>query len=172
MKTKQGIYSAIIIVAVAAVILLFLPANKTRAPEINVNSIDGRILNLNSLTGRTVLVTFWATSCSICIQEMPHLIDLYKELNRDGFEIIGIAMYYDPPNRVVELSEQKEIPYPVALDIDGNAAKAFGRIKATPTSFLIGPDGTIVQSYTGEMDIDKLRIKIKQLIKNNNTNFF
>ena len=100
---------------------------------------------------------------------MPHLIALYDELNKDGFEIIGIAMSYDPPNRVVELSERKNIPYPIALDIDGSAAKAFGNVKVTPTSFLIGPQGNIVQKNTGEMNIKDLRMKVKELLQINLT---
>jgi len=96
---------------------------------------------------------------------MPHLVELYKQLNKDGLEIIGIAMPYDPPNRVLELTERKEIPYPIALDIEGVASKAFGNISATPTSFLIDSFGNIIQQKTGEMDIEQLRIKIKKLLQ-------
>jgi thiol-disulfide isomerase/thioredoxin len=46
------------------------------------------------------LVTFWATTCPSCIEEIPHLIDLYRELNPKGLEIIGVAMAYDPPEQV------------------------------------------------------------------------
>ena len=74
-------------------------------------------------------------------------------------------MPYDPPNRVLELTERKEIPYPIALDIEGVASKAFGNISATPTSFLIDSFGNIIQQKTGEMDIEQLRIKIKKLLQ-------
>ncbi len=78
-------------------------------------------------------------------------------------------MSYDPPNQVVELSERRNIPYPIALDIDGNAAKAFGNVKVTPTSFLIGPKGNIIQQKTGEMNIKDLRMRVKALLQTNLT---
>ena len=161
-------------IALTAVIIFFTvntfsPQTK-KAPDFSVNTIDGQVLNLGTFTGKPVLVTFWATTCSTCIQEMPHLVNLYEELNNEGLEIISIAMYYDPPNRVVELSQQKELPYPVALDIEGKTAQAFGNIKATPTSFLISPNGMIIQKQVGELNIDQLRTEIKQLIENNKTN--
>ena len=96
---------------------------------------------------------------------MPHLVELYKQLNKEGLEIIGIAMSYDPPNHVLELTEKKEIPYPIALDIEGLASKAFGNISVTPTSFLIDSLGNIIQQETGEIDIDQLRIRIKELLQ-------
>ena len=171
MKTKVISIAAITIIAVSTMLWLWLkPVNLVNAPDITVNTIDGQTLNFKSFAGKTLLVSFWATTCSICLQEMPHLVDLYNELNNAGFEIIGIAMYYDPPNRVVELSEQKNIPYPIALDIDGHAARAFGNVQTTPTNFLISPEGIIIQQQEGEMNIDKLRTTIKQLLRTDGSN--
>jgi peroxiredoxin len=90
---------------------------------------------------------------------MPHLIDLHRELGPRGFEIVAIAMAYDPPEQVRELARQKQLPYTVAID-DGSAAVAFGDVKLTPTSFLIDPQGRIVQQKLGEMDMEQLRIRI------------
>lgn len=141
----------------------------TKVPDINLNFIDGRKIAINSFKGKPLLVTFWSTTCSTCIKEMPHLVELYNELNKEGFEIIAIAMPYDPPNRVIELSEKKGITYPVALDIEGLAMQAFGDVRVTPTSFLVDSLGNIVEQKTGEMDIKQLRIRIKELLKTSNT---
>ena len=73
-------------------------------------------------------------------------------------------MSYDPPNRVVELSASEKLPYSIVLDIDGNAAKAFGDIQATPTSFLVDADGQIVERMTGKINIDSLRQQIIKMI--------
>ena len=103
-------------------------------------------------------------TCSICLEEIPHLTKLHNDANKYGLEIIGVAMSYDPPNRVVELSKKKKIPYPIALDINSYAESAFGNIKATPTNFLIDNNGYIIQRFVGKIDIDSLRSKIKKLI--------
>jgi peroxiredoxin len=166
MKTKVTLSVAVlIIVALSSFVFYNSSQGLNKVPDISLNIIDGRKIEFSSLRGKPLLVTFWSTTCSTCIKEMPHLVELYKQLNKDGLEIIGIAMPYDPPNRVVELSEKKEIPYPIALDIDGIASKAFGNISVTPTSFLIDSLGNIIQQKTGEMDIEQLRIKIKKLLQ-------
>ena len=141
------------------------PGELDSAPDIELKIIDGRKIMLKELQGQPVLVTFWATTCKGCIKEMPHLISLYNELEPQGLEIVGIAMSYDPPNRVLELTKRAKIPYPIALDIDGNTAIAFGNVMFTPTSFLIAPDGKIVKYKIGEMDIKKIREKIITMIK-------
>ncbi len=137
----------------------------TKVPDISLNFIDGRKVDFETFKGKPLLVTFWSTTCSTCVKEMPYLVELYNELNKEGFEIIAIAMPYDPPNMVVELSEKKGITYPIALDIEGLAMKAFGDVSLTPTSFLIDSLGNIVEQKTGEIDIKQLRTRIKELLK-------
>ncbi|MEE9552568.1 MAG: TlpA disulfide reductase family protein [Gammaproteobacteria bacterium] len=149
---------AILALVVICTTLLWLSQNNSsQAPDISFRIIDGRRIDLKTLQGQPVLVTFWATTCKVCAIEMPQLMALYDELASQGLEIIGVAMAYDPPNRVLKMSKQKQIPYPIALDIDGNLARAFGNVLYTPTSFLIAPDGTIVKHKTGEMNINKLK---------------
>ena len=116
------------------------------------------------MRGRPVLVNFWATTCPGCVKEIPHLAELYRALAPDGLEIIGVAMAYDPPNLVIELSKARRIPYPIALDIKGEAARAFGDVRVTPSSFLIGPDGRIMHRKIGELDMDKLRSLLEDML--------
>lgn len=141
------------------------PSGLKQAPELTVKTIKGEDISLGSLRGRPVLVTFWATSCPGCLEEMPHLIALYEELHPQGLEIIGVAMSYDPPNHVVNLVEQRAVPYPIALDLQERAAQAFGDVRLTPTSFLIAPDGRIVRQKIGEMDMNRLRNTILGLLE-------
>ncbi len=135
-----------------------------QAPDITFPLLDGRELSLSSLAGKPVLITFWASTCIECRKEMPYLITLYNELSASGFEIIAVAMPYDPPNRVLEASQNHKVPYAVALDIDGKAVQAFGNVAVTPSAFLIAPDGNIVSSYTGRIDIEQLRDHILVLL--------
>jgi len=148
--------------------LWFTPTGITSAPDITVSTIRGEKIRLSSLQGRPLLVTFWATTCPGCIKEMPHLVELYKELAPKGFEIIGIAMPYDPPNQVIALTEKRQLPYPIALDITGEAARAFGDVRLTPSSFLIAPDGSVAHQKVGEMDIPKLRTLIIDMLAQSN----
>ena len=140
------------------------PARITVAPDVTLSTIHGDKIVLSALRGRPVLVNFWATTCPGCIREMPQLVELYRELGPKGLEVIGIAMPYDPPNLVITMSDARHIPYPIALDINGDAAHAFGNVRLTPSSFLIAPDGRIVQQKTGAIDTPELRAAIVNLL--------
>ena len=135
----------ILLLAGAAAFLWLSPSGFQQAPSVTVTTLEGKQVSLASLQGRPVLVTFWATTCPGCVKEMPHMVDLYRELGPQGLEIVAIAMSYDPPEQVRELVRQKQLPYTIALDTDGSVAKAFGNVKLTPTNFLLDPQGHIVQ---------------------------
>jgi peroxiredoxin len=134
-------------------------------PDITVVTTTGERIALAGMRGKPLLVTFWATTCSTCLEEMPHLIDLYHELSPRGLKVIGIAIFYDPPNRVLAMQESRSIPYTIALDIEAHASRAFGEVGLTPTTFLIAPDGRIVYRVTGSMDLDKVRNEILVMLK-------
>ena len=166
MKIKLILSVAALIIFAVTVFSFFVSSQDLdEVPNISLNIIDGRKIKIDSMKGKPLLVTFWSTTCSTCIKEMPHLVELYNQFNKDGLEIIGIAMPYDPPNRVLELTKKRALPYPIALDIEGLASKAFGNIDVTPTSFLIDSFGNIIQQKTGEMDLEQLRVKIKKLLQ-------
>ncbi|MGB5260352.1 MAG: TlpA disulfide reductase family protein [Gammaproteobacteria bacterium] len=165
MKFRQALITLCAVALLATLGYRWLaPAGLQHSPDISLMTIKGEKLQLDSYRGRPLLVTFWATTCPGCIREMPHLIELYQELHPQGLEIIGIAMDYDPPNQVLAMSKARAIPYPIALDIQADAAHAFGDVRLTPTSFLIAPDGRIVYQKTGEMDMLKIRKEILAML--------
>jgi thiol-disulfide isomerase/thioredoxin len=135
-----------------------------RAPQVQFAIIGSDPVRMESLTGAPLVVNFWATTCSICRSEMPKLAALYEELRPGGLELIGVAMPYDPPNLVAEYARRSSIPYPVSLDIDAEIVDAFGGVKVTPTTFLIGPDSRVLGRYEGRLDFAALRRAIRALI--------
>ena len=158
MRLKAVLFAVIAVSLIASFAVLRLaPDEPVRVPDLTVTTLQGQPFSIPRLQGKPLLVNFWATSCRSCLEEIPRLIELHRELNPNGFEIIGIAMPYDPPNRVIAVSQAKQIPYPIALDIRGEAARAFGNIRLTPSSFLIAPDGRVIHRQTGELQLGKLR---------------
>lgn len=164
MRKEYAAIAFLLLLVTAIGWVWFSPAGLNTAPDITFQTIDNRKIDLQSLRGRPVLVTFWATTCSGCMHEMPHLISLYNEYKNKGLEIIGVAMPYDIPSHVVQLVNERNVPYPIALDVDSSITSAFGNVMLTPTSFLIAPDGTIIKHKIGEMDIESLRKQIKDLL--------
>lgn len=137
--------------------LIYTLVSKPQAPGSIFTTLKGEKISLDDLRGKVVLVNFWATSCPGCIKEMPGMVETYKHYKSKGFEIIAVAMPYDPPNYVLKFVQDWQLPFPVALDVKGEAVAAFGNVTLTPTSFLIGKDGTLLEKKIGELDFVKLK---------------
>lgn len=123
------------------------------APQVSFKTLKSELpLKLNQM-GKPLLVSFWSTSCVICLKEMPHLAEIYREFKPKGFEMVAVAMPFDRPSDVVELSEAAGWPFLVALDLDSQVLEAFGEIHGTPTAFLIDQNGDVVNKYVGAIDL-------------------
>jgi peroxiredoxin len=83
---------------------------------------------------------------------MPATIKHFNTLAPKGFETIAVAMQYDPANYVKNYAETRKLPFTVAIDAQGEIAKAFGDVKLTPTAFLIDKQGHIIKRYLGNYD--------------------
>ena len=161
-ETTISSIALIVVLAFAAVWLM--PVGMRQAPPLVGQTLDGRTLTLEQLRGKPVLVTFWATTCPSCIEEVPHLITLYQELNPNGLEIIGGAMAYDPPEQVRAMAVQRQIPYPIVMDRQERIAQAYDNVRLTPTTVLISPEGQIVQYQLGLLNMPKLRETIRGML--------
>jgi len=148
-----------LIPAAILALLIFLGfslSNKTQAPTITFTTIEGKKISMADLKGKVVLVNFWATDCPGCIKEMPDLIKTYNDYKSKGFEIISVAMPYDPPAQVLNYTRQKALPFPVMHDGFSEVTQAFGGVNLTPTAFVFDKQGKRLQRTIGELDFPKL----------------
>lgn len=139
------------------VFLGFSLLNKTQAPNVTFTTITGQKISMLDLKGKVVLINFWATDCPGCIKEMPDLIKTYNNYKDKGFEVISVAMPYDPPAQVLNYTRQKALPFPVMHDGFGEITKAFGDVNLTPTAFIFNKKGERIQHTIGELDFVKLQ---------------
>ena len=137
----------------------------TPAPDVSFKTITNKTIRLKDLQAKVVLITFWASNCESCIKEIPYFKSLYQEYHQQGLEIIAIAMYYDPPNHVVAMTKAKQLPYDIALDLQGEHARAFGEVRLTPTTFLIAPDGSVAMNKIGSFDVEDMKKRIETMLK-------
>ena len=165
MKLLTRCITVLLIAFIGLVIWAGIAKNSTGAVASEFTTITGEKLAMKELRGKPVLVTFWATTCGSCMAEIPHLIDLYQRFHPKGFEIIAVAMAYDPPSQVVAMAKDKNLPYPIALDVSGKHAEDFGGIWGTPTTYLIGADGTISWDTVGQFEPAELAECIEQQLK-------
>jgi peroxiredoxin len=151
----KPVLAAVVIAALGAGAYVSLN-QKQSAPAVTFLSIKGEKITPESLRGKVVMVNFWATSCTTCVGEMPKMVDTYNKFKAQGLEFVAVAMSYDAPNYVMNYAETRQLPFKVALDVSGEAAKAYGNVNMTPTTFVIDKDGKILKRYLGEPDFPAL----------------
>lgn len=122
--------------------------------DIAFTAIDGREINLADMKGKVVLVDFWATWCVPCLKAMPGLKAVYDEFSERGFEIVGISLDSDR-EKLESYIEKEALAWPHYFDGKGwenDIAARYG-IESIPSTFLIGPDGTIAATDLNETDL-------------------
>jgi len=146
----------------------YLTLNKN--PQIGEKYIDfeeknsaGKSVKLSDYDGKIVLLDFWGTWCAPCIEAFPELIEIYKEFNGKGFEILGVAA--DAKMEAVKKVEDRfGITWINVSDLKGDQNKAvitYG-INAFPANFLIDINGIIIaRNLSG----DELKNKLKELLE-------
>jgi len=153
-----------IIVAFAiAVAAWFAFGSSKQVPDATFTLLSGQKVSTAQLKGKVYLVNFWATDCDTCIKEMPQMVQTYNQFKDQGLEFVAVAMNYDAPMYVVNYSQTRHLPFMVALD-DGSAAKDFGNVQLTPTTFLVDRDGHILKRYVGEPQFSELAALLKDAL--------
>ncbi len=112
--------------------------------QIKYTSLDGREVDIAKMPGRVILVDFWATWCSPCIQAIPDIKRTYERYHEKGFEIIGISLDSDK-GALEKTIKEKEIPWPQYFDgkgWDNRFAREYS-ISEIPKMWLIGKEGKV-----------------------------
>lgn len=144
--------------------LPFLASRPRPAPEVAMTNIQGEARSIAALSGRPVLVSFWSTTCSPCMAEMPALIALHRRFESAGLTTLAVAMPYDHPGMVLDFARSRALPFDVVIDADGSVSRAFKDPQVTPTKFLIDPSGQIVRIYAGSTRFDDLSQRIADML--------
>lgn len=125
---------------------------------------QGKIQKLSQWQGKFLLVNFWATWCAPCVQEMPELSELQKDLSKSNIQLIGLGI--DSPGNIVEFAHKFQISYPLfAAGMEGTelSRQLGNQAGGLPFTVLISPDGNLLKSYLGRLNIQQLRSDIIKL---------
>ena len=141
-------------------IILFclLPLSTTFAYEkvidFSFNDLEGKTHNFSDYKGKWVLVNYWATYCPPCLAEMPD-IERFSQDNKDKFIALGFDVGGSEKADIAEFSYHNKINYPL-IPTQGSTLLAFGIVMAVPTSYVISPEGEIVDKFVGLITYDDL----------------
>jgi peroxiredoxin len=147
--------AALVVVALAVAGWFAFFGSQQRVPDATFTLLSGQKISTTDLKGKVYLINFWATSCTTCMQEMPQMVQTYNRFKGEGLEFVAVAMNYDAPMYVANYAQTRQLPFKVAMD-DGSAARQFGNVQLTPTTFVVDRNGKILKQYVGEPQFAEL----------------
>ncbi|MFV0587833.1 TlpA family protein disulfide reductase [Bacteroides reticulotermitis] len=117
------------------------------------------LITSESLKGKYVLLDFWAIWCGPCLQEMPHLKELYDKVDRSKIEFIGIVGDSQPA-QLTQMMDKYAITWPQILSDDANGIKEKFGIKSYPTTFLLDEQGVIIAKNMWGEELEKMLLNL------------
>ena len=156
----------ILLTVVVSSVSLFSQDNSEgirKGPDFTLENLDGDEVELNQEIGDgPILLSFWATWCKPCIEELNEYKQIYKEYKDQGFKMFAIST--DDENSVAKvkpLVKSKGYNFPVLLDTNSDAVRLY-YAQSIPYSVILNKKGMIIYSHLGYMRGDE--VKVKQII--------
>ncbi|MBT8380256.1 MAG: TlpA family protein disulfide reductase [Ignavibacteria bacterium] len=138
------------------------PDGLRKGPNFKVENLEGDIIELNKELGEgPILLSFWATWCKPCIEELGEYKKIFKEFNDKGFKMFAIST--DDERTVAKVKpfvKSKNYDFPVLLDTNSDVARLY-YAQAMPFSVILNKEGYIVYSHLGYMRGDELKVREK-----------
>ncbi len=118
-----------------------LPADESGpAPAFTLQTLDGATVTAESLRGKTVLLHFWATWCTVCKQEFAALNAAFDRLGKDE-ALLTIVADADDAERLRRFAQERQLRYPIAL-ADKRILRQF-KINSFPTNYYLNKQGAV-----------------------------
>jgi thiol-disulfide isomerase/thioredoxin len=121
-------------------------------PAIDLRDMSGNRLQRTNFAGKVSLVNFWATWCPPCIEEIPSLNRLKRQMQGHPFELISINYAQDKAT-VLDFMQKIEVDFPVLLDVNGEHAKSW-KVISYPSTFVLDMQGSIRYGVNAAIEWD------------------
>lgn len=132
------------------------------APPITLTTLDGRHIDTRDLHGNVVILTFWATWCLPCREELPLFSRYAQKHAKQGLIVLGFSL--DTPDQLSQVRKVADtLDFPVGLLGDPHVP-GYGRIWRLPVSFVIGRDGKLVADGWNDKNPVWTRARLEQVV--------
>jgi thiol-disulfide isomerase/thioredoxin len=136
--------------------------------ELKVLGGNGKTLQLSSLKGKAVLVSFWATWCEPCKFEMPWLVELQTQYGPQGLQVLGIALDDSPEKTIRDFARKMKVNYPILMGTE-KIADFYGGVDALPMIVWVDREGKIVDRAMGLESKSRIEDAIKKSLGQGNS---
>ncbi|PWT98561.1 MAG: redoxin [Terriglobia bacterium] len=114
----------------------------------NVTRLDGGNLDSAALSGKVVVVNFWATWCVPCVQEIPGFNKVNREYASKGVVVLGVSMDEEGAERVAPFLKKHPMDYTVALGSDA-VSKQYKLGESLPVTLVFDRSGKQLKRFDG-----------------------
>lgn len=135
------------------------PAIGRAAVEFQLQTLDGKSINLESYRGKALVLNFFASWCDPCRDEMPLINELAANSEKGNYRVLGVAVE-DSRAALDEYKKESRLVFPMALDLNNTVKRSY-RIFGPPATFFIDAQGVVRDRVLGpltkERALDALR---------------
>lgn len=135
------------LVSVGVWVALRAPRGPVLAPAFVLPDLTGKVVRLDDLRGKVVLLNVWATWCQPCVEEMPTLESLSRRMAGRDFVLLAVSQD-ELPEKVKPWTESHGLTFTVLLDPRGEVGNHYG-VTGYPETFVIDRQGNIVHHHVG-----------------------
>ena len=133
-------------------------------PEFELPTPDGKKLSSDIAKGQVTLINFWTTWSPASIRQSNELLTLRERYKESGIQVIGIAVATDKSTEDIKsFIAHEKLDYPIGI-ADRSFHHKFKGIDAIPSTFVVDPDGMIVNRYTGVALPEELDTEVRYLL--------
>jgi len=128
------------------------------APDISVQTLEGKTVKISSLRGKPVFLDFWATWCGPCRMSLPHTQELAA---KNGKQISVLAISNEDKATIQSFIKSNKYSFPTYRDGNNSAGMKYG-VQAIPTFVIIDKNGNLVDYIVG-YDPDHVKASLKKV---------
>lgn len=126
-------------------------------PAFSLVKMGGGALSPADLKGSVVYLDFWASWCAPCKQSFPWLNEMQAKYKDKGLKVVAINLDQKTADAEAFLKDTPAA-FTIAFDAKGDSPSKF-QVKGMPSSFLIGPDGTLIKVHSGFKPADRAELE-------------
>jgi len=136
-------------------------------PDVNYVDTNGTAYTKQGLTGKVVVINFWATWCKPCLKEIPDLSKVYEKYKDRGVIVLGVLASDNPDNgTLLNFQSDNEMTFPV-VRATSDILVSYDYPGSLPTTFIFDRTGHQAHTHVGALSAEKLVAILNPLLPQN-----
>lgn len=139
-------------------VLLTCTVSAESIEDFSFRDMSGDTHKLSDYRGKWVIANYWAIFCPPCRVEIPDLIRFVND-NPGKVEVLGMDAGMDSNENLQKFIDEQGINYPIIPTQDATMY-AFGEVVGIPTTFIVSPEGKLIDKHVGLLTYENLEFYI------------